>query len=149
MIRLSSKWMVGTVLILPIVFVALAAPAAAGGQAPSQDKVAPAKHLVGEAEMRSSAAAAVSVREARLGKIASLLNTDDARAQLARWGVKPEGALAAVSRLDDSELASLAARAEGVMAGMEGEGNRLWLWAGVGAAVVLGICIYLLATTKY
>lgn len=135
--------------VLSVVLMMIAASAALGGQAPTPAKATPVRHVVGVVEMRASAAAAASVREARIEKIAGVLKTDGARAQMTRLGLRPEQAVAAVSRLDDADLAYLAARSEGIMAGIEGGGSNLWLLAGIGAAVVLGICVYLLATTEY
>lgn len=115
-----------------------------GSAAPDRGQAS--KHIASPGEVRAAAAAAPAVRQARIDTLAKVLDAEPVRQGLARWGLSAERANAAVSRLDDSELAYLAARADVALAQLEGEGKSLWLIAGIAAAVVLGICVYLLAT---
>jgi hypothetical protein len=137
------------VLVLSALFVVFAASAGIAGQTATADKSATPGHIVSPGEIRAAAAAAPDARGMNIKKIAGFLDTDAARAQLGRWGIGADRAKAAVASLDDDELAYLAARADGVMARLEGGSQSLWLVAGIAAAVVLVLCIYLLATTEY
>jgi hypothetical protein len=136
------------VLALSALLLGIASPALAGTP-PSAKQTASARHVVEPAEVRASAVAAVSEREANARRIAGLLDSKTARAAMARWGVSPERARVALSRLDDRELAALSAAADDLAADVQGGISKLWIWAGVGAAVVVAICVYLLATTEY
>jgi hypothetical protein len=134
------------VLCVGLVAIVMSLPLA-GAAAPDRGQTS--KHVVSPGEMRSAAAAAPAVRQTQVDKLAKVIDSEAARRELARWGLSAERAKAAVSRLDDSELAYLAARADGAFARLEGEGKSRWLIAGIAAAVVLAICAYLLATTEY
>lgn len=82
------------------------------------------RHIVSAAEAKAAVAARSAERGARLETIARLLDTEMARAQLARWGLETGKVKTAVGRLSDRELAGLAARAEEVMADMQGGMSR-------------------------
>lgn len=99
--------------------------AAVQGYALAGDDSAPrrglaSQHIVSQAEARASAVTLSAERGARLEIIARFLDSEAARAQLANWGLDPHKVKTAVSRLNDRELADLAARAHGVMAGLQG-----------------------------
>jgi hypothetical protein len=146
----SSFKLSRAVLLFGLVALALLFPRSVlAGQSTGPDMTLESRHIVSPAEVRASALAAPAVRKAQVDQLARIIDSDVARRQLSRWGISAEQAKAAVAGLDDTELAYLAARAEGVMAELEGSGKNMWLVAGIAAGVVLAICIYLLATTEY
>jgi len=110
---------------------------------PRPEKSLTAKHILPEKEIRASAVAYSAERNARVDKVARLLDSEAARKQLAQWGIKADQAKSAISRLDNKELEYLSAQGDSVMADVQG-GASLWLVAGVAAAVVLALVVILL-----
>lgn len=80
------------------------------------------KHIASSEEVRAAVTAVAAVRGAQIDKIAAVFDSGAGRRQLASWGISAERVKGAVSRLDDSELASLAARIDSVMANVQGGG---------------------------
>lgn len=129
--------------------VVFAASVSLAGQTPVAEKGAAPKHIASPGEIKASATAYGAARDANLKKVSGLLDNETVKAQLGRLGAGSAKLKAALAGLDDLELAYLAARADEVMAGVEGGLSKSWLWAGIAAAVVIGICVYLLTTTEY
>jgi hypothetical protein len=136
-------------MVLATLIIVLAASMSLAGQTPAAEKGAAPKHIASPGEIKASAAAYGATRRANVEKVSGLLDNEAVRTQLGRLGAGAEQIKAAVAGLDDEELAYLAARADDVMAGVEGGLSKSWLWAGIGAAVVLAICVFLLTTTEY
>jgi broad specificity phosphatase PhoE len=84
--------------------------------APGQDP----KHIASSEEVRAAVTAAAAARGAQIDKIVAVLDSGAVRRQLAGWGISADRIKGAVSRLDESELADLAARADGVLADVLG-----------------------------
>ncbi len=145
--HLPSGLRVPVLLIVSIAFATVSPATIYAGETPSPGQNP--KHIASSGEVRAAVTSVAAVRGAQIDKIAAALASGTAQRRLASWGISVDQVKGAVSRLDDSELAALAARADAALAQLEGEGNNLWLIAGIAAAVVLAICVYLLATTEY
>ncbi|HSQ79234.1 MAG TPA: hypothetical protein VLN41_01440 [Candidatus Bathyarchaeia archaeon] len=89
-----------------------------GGQAPATGRSP--QHIASPEEVRAAALAGPAGRGAGLEKIDGILDSATGREILSRWRISAAKAKAAVRALDDDEIASLAARADGVMAGLQG-----------------------------
>lgn len=104
-----------------VLLLASAFPISLGAGEPSgQSAATTPRHIASPAEVRAAAAAVPALRDARIDRIARVIDSGPAREMLGRWGIKPGQVLEAVSRLDDPELATLAARADGLLSDVQG-----------------------------
>jgi len=129
--------------VIIILFLAAFQLSASAGATQKSEKGLTAKHIVPEKEIQASAVAFSAERNARVDKVARLLDSEAARKQLAQWGIKVDQAKSAISRLDNAELEYLAAQADNVMGDLQG-GSSPWLLAGIASAVVLALVVILL-----
>ena len=129
--------------ILFVLLLAAFQSSAYAGKTQKSEKSLTAKHIVPEKEIQASAVAFSAERNARVDKVARLLDSEAARKQLAQWGIKVDQAKSAISRLDNAELEYLAAQADNVMGDLQG-GSSPWLLAGIASAVVLALVVILL-----
>lgn len=90
------------------------------GEPSGQAAATAPRHIASPGEVRAAAAAVPALRDARIDTIARVLESGPAREMLGRWGIRPAQALEAVSRLDDNEIAALAARADGFVSDVQG-----------------------------
>ena len=146
--RTYMKRIWSSVLVLSTLIMVFASSAGLAGQAPTGERNAATKHIVSPGDIQASAAAYPAVRGTSIEKIAGFLGTGAVRERLARWGVEPDQVMTAVGSLEASEVAYLEARADDVMARLQGGADPLWLWAGVAAGVVLIICVFILAAER-
>lgn len=112
---------------------------ASAGATQKSEKSLTAKHIVTEKEIRASAVAFSAERNARVDKVARLLDSEAARKQLAQWGIKADQAKSVISRLDNKELEYLAAQADNVMGDLQG--GRLKGWMVIAGAFLLPFII--------
>jgi hypothetical protein len=97
------------------------------GEIQKSEKGLNSKHIVPEREIRASAVAYSAERNARVDKVARLLDSEAAQNQLAQWGIKAEHVKSAISRLDNAELEYLAAQADNVMSDLQGGKLKGWM----------------------
>jgi hypothetical protein len=102
-------------------------------------------HVVSPDDLRKEAVAASSARQQNLETINDFLSSPKAEKVLARAGIDPAGLKAAVSSLNEQELARLAARADKAQAdfaaGNLSERDLLLILIGLAALILIIVAV--------
>ena len=103
-----------------IVFAMVSPVSLFAGPRAKPDQRVNSRHIASPEDVRTSVLAATAARQARIDKIAKTLDTEAVRGQLDRCGIGVDRVKTAVNRLGDAEISYLAARADGILAGVQG-----------------------------
>jgi hypothetical protein len=103
-------------------------------------------HVVNPADLQNAAVAATDARQRNMETTTGFLSSTNAQKVLGSVGIDPAQVKAAVSSLNDQELARLAARAEKAeadfAAGRMSDRDLIWILIGIAALILIIVAVH-------